>query len=107
MGALTLCVADELPSTKYRAATEADLTDDVLLRILKTLKAAMDRRLWTDVPYLLSVRASNILLREKAVTVQDVRVLYAKVCEWDTIAGVGAMVKRELATLLKEADGSR
>lgn len=83
---------------------EEEQAKRLVVDLLVFFRTFLDARPWAEIGFL-SRRAENVLRRERAITIADVRRCLLKAHSSTGLQGAGALVQREWVRLLRDADG--
>lgn len=97
---ITLCEFDDVDT--YRDVSLHDLTEEhaqeVVIATVNYFKEFLDQAPWRDVGYV-SRRAENVLVRNQAMTLADVKRILIRATSTQGVQGAGRLVQHELTRL--------
>lgn len=105
---MVLCMREELDGNIASLNNEhldEEACQDVVVAVLRFFQSFIDTRPYHGEGWL-SMRAENVLRRNAATTIGDVRRLLTQACSNQGVLGAGALVRQEWATLLRTAASS-
>lgn len=104
---VTLCTREDFEPENVLALNPNDQTEEtaqfVVLSVLEFFKSFLDTRPYVEVFDVMSARAHNILVRQGATTVGDVKRMLIRATSNQGVPNAGATVRKEWADLIRRA----